>query len=67
MCEDDMEKTKNVLQEKTRAYYLCDPDKNKVCAKRSCWKNGGRCMYTCIKEFSKNGRIDVIVSEGNAL
>ena len=67
MYEDDMEKTKNVLQEKTRAYYLCDPDKNKLCAKRSCWKNGGRCMYTCIKAFSKNGRIDVIVSEGNAL
>lgn len=33
--------------------YLCDPKKNKSCAKTSCFANGGPCHLTAREEFRR--------------
>lgn len=38
-------------------FYLCDPEKNVNCKKKFCYKNGGRCRWTMIEEYSKDGYV----------
>ena len=45
-----MNKTKSMDE----GYYLCNPKRNTSCSKEECFMNGGPCMYTCHKEFSKD-------------
>jgi len=53
----------NILCERIVSY-VCDPDKNKMCSKSSCYKNGGLCRCTTVKAFSRNGKIDCIIDKG---
>ena len=34
-------------------FYLCDPEKNKGCAKTSCFENGGPCYLTAREECQR--------------
>lgn len=36
-----------------KTYFVCDPDKNKLCHKTHCHINGGPCTSTTRLEFAK--------------
>ena len=36
-----------------KTYFVCDPDKNKLCRKTNCHINGGPCTSTTRLEFAK--------------
>lgn len=38
---------------KEKAFFMCDPSKNKKCKKTSCYINNGECMLTTDMRYSK--------------
>ncbi len=38
--------------------YKCDPNKNAICSKKSCYINDGECMHTTNRKYALNDRID---------
>lgn len=42
------------MSKKEGRIYMCDPEKNTVCEKTSCYINGGPCRRTRRAEFAKD-------------
>lgn len=60
-----MDEKKTLLTSGLRCFYRCDPNKNKACAgSTNCYRNGGRCYLTSVKDYAKRAVPERIFKEG---